>query len=145
MKQLLFIVLFLSASLFAQSDWQRWEKKSVEYQIHQAEHSQIVSTESPSFLSFMKQGYSFLISDLDGDNCPFYPTCSAFFVQSVNRTNFITGVLMFADRFTRDSNLFKSKTHYPRYINGKLYDPVENYLLIESKIIPKFQKGKGND
>ncbi|MBU0475828.1 MAG: membrane protein insertion efficiency factor YidD [Bacteroidetes bacterium] len=86
-------------------------------------------------MSFMQQSYSFLISDLDGDNCPFYPTCSSFFVQSVNETNIIKGTLMFADRFTRDSNIFKSRSHYPKHISGKLFDPIQNYLLTDSTII----------
>ena len=47
---------------------------------------------------------------------------------------------MFADRFTRDLNLFK-KGHYPLYKTGKFYDPVTNYKLLsnEIKVIPSNQ------
>jgi putative component of membrane protein insertase Oxa1/YidC/SpoIIIJ protein YidD len=128
-KLLVYIFLLFSFSLYAQqADWKRWKRIEPDYR-----NCKIVVNkgdfQSDDFFSLLKKGYSFFISDVDGDNCPFYPTCSAFFVQAVNRTNFVQGILMFADRFTRDSNPFKSYTHYPRYINGKLYDPVDNYLL----------------
>ncbi len=77
----------------------------------------------------LKWGYSFFISDHDGDNCPFYPTCSEFFVQAVRETNFFQGFFMFADRFTRDTNLLKGMKHYPLHVSERFYDPVCNYKL----------------
>ena len=131
----LIIMFFLFPILLsAQTDWERWEKKDMDYQISQNK-APIDSLQSASVMSFLKKSYSFFISDVDGDNCPFYPTCSSFYVQAVHRTNIFQGTLMFADRFTRDSNLFKSHTHYPHHISGRLFDPVDNYLLNDSTII----------
>ncbi len=130
------LILILSSLGFAQTDWKRWQKVDVSYSIKsnglKASH---VHKKSSSTLSILKDGYSFFISDLDGDNCPFYPTCSSFFVESVRETNIIKGTLMFADRFTRDSNLFKTREHYATHISGRLYDPIKNYLLTDSTII----------
>ncbi len=78
--------------------------------------------------------YGFLISDLDGDNCPFYPSCSHFFVRAVRQTNLLQGSLMFADRFTRDSNIFKDLSQYPVRVHGRLYDPVFLYTLDSTQI-----------
>lgn len=135
MKKILLITVFLSVCLQAQTDWERWEKIDFVSQFQNLGKSENETLQKSSFLSVLKDSYSFLISDLDGDNCPFYPTCSNFFVHAVHETNILKGTLMFADRFTRDSNLFKSKLHYAYHISGKLYDPIDNYLLADSSII----------
>jgi putative component of membrane protein insertase Oxa1/YidC/SpoIIIJ protein YidD len=135
MKKILLITVFLSVCLQAQTDWERWEKVDFVSQFQNLGKGENETLQKSSFLSVLKDSYSFLISDLDGDNCPFYPTCSNFFVHAVHETNILKGTLMFADRFTRDSNLFKSKLHYAYHISGKLYDPIDNYLLADSSII----------
>jgi len=135
MRILVFIFLFANI-VIAQTDWNRWQKAEVNYSTDVKGNKENHNHESSSSsLSILKDGYSFLISDLDGDNCPFYPTCSTFFVESVSETNFIKGTLMFADRFTRDSNLFKTREHYPTHISGRLFDPIANYLLTDSTTI----------
>jgi putative component of membrane protein insertase Oxa1/YidC/SpoIIIJ protein YidD len=78
--------------------------------------------------------YWFFISDVDGDNCPFRPTCSSFFLQSVNETNIFQASLMFFDRFTRDINIEKGHNHYPRQRAGYYYDPAQNYTLNQGRI-----------
>ncbi|MCF6268890.1 MAG: membrane protein insertion efficiency factor YidD [Melioribacteraceae bacterium] len=136
MKIVLFIIIIFTNLTIAQTDWIRWGKAEVDYSLEiEGVEDNYNSETSSSPLTLLKDGYSFLISDLDGNNCPFYPTCSSFFVEAVSRTNFVKGTLMFADRFTRDSNLFKSHEHYPTHVSGKLYDPTENYQLHDSTII----------
>jgi putative component of membrane protein insertase Oxa1/YidC/SpoIIIJ protein YidD len=83
-------------------------------------------------------GYWFFISGVDGDNCPFQPSCSSFFVESVKETNLIQGILMFADRFTRDINFYKREEHYPRAGNGRYFDPASLYTLKKEKISDLF-------
>lgn len=144
MKNLfLLIFVFITISLNAQTDWQRWGAKEISYELPQPEKKDYSIDRSgfvPSTVSVLKNAYYFLISDLDGDNCPFHPTCSNFFVESVKETNIFQGALMFADRFTRDLNIFK-KGHYPLYKTGKFFDPVTNHKLSlnEIKVIPSNQ------
>lgn len=136
MKIVLFLIL-CSGVVTAQTDWVRWGKADVDYEIHsQHQHSHSIDNSSfgSTILSALQISYAVLISDVDGDNCPFYPTCSSFFVNSIKETNIFQGTLMFADRFTRDSNLFKRKGHYPIYSSGKLYDPTYNYYLDQDKV-----------
>lgn len=129
MLKTLIIFILCGSSILAQTDWERWEAKDISYEMNVDKHSHI-NENSPSFiLSALKGTYSFFISDLDGDNCPYSPTCSSFFIQSVQRTNIIKGSLMFADRFMRDSNLFKSREQYKTIVRNHLFDPVDNYLL----------------
>ena len=135
-KKVLFFLIFISLG-FAQTDWQKWGKKEVEYTIpieKDREYSFDSETVPVAFVSALKNTYWFLFSDHDGDNCPFHPTCSQFLMNAVKETNILKGSLMFADRFTRDTNLFKSKDHYPLHSSGRLYDPVHNYLLNYSRI-----------
>ncbi|MCX8009515.1 MAG: membrane protein insertion efficiency factor YidD [Ignavibacteria bacterium] len=72
--------------------------------------------------------YQELVSNFDGDNCPFEPSCSNFFLEGVRRTNLIEAILIFSDRLIRDFNVFNRKD-YPLSKNGKLLDPIEKYLL----------------
>jgi putative component of membrane protein insertase Oxa1/YidC/SpoIIIJ protein YidD len=115
----------------------KWEAKQISYELpitHLHEYTIDKSSFGMTILSSFRNIYYFFISDLDGDNCPFYPSCSAFFIQSVKETNILNGGLMFADRFTRDLNLLKGMNHYPIYKSGKFFDPPFNYTLNSQKI-----------
>ena len=128
--RVIILLIFLSGLLFAQRETERWGKKKVNY----LPLSEETETKSGGFLAGIQKVYKFTISDLDGDNCPFYPSCSAFLVQANQKAGFFRSMLMFADRFTRDTNLFKGKNHYPHHHTGKFYDPVDNHLHYEKYI-----------
>ncbi len=133
----------MAIPLFSQTDWQRWEAAEPNYTIQSPYLStQFFDSSSVEIeiLSTVRNGYAFLISDLDGDNCPFYPSCSRFFILSVKETNFFQGLLMFADRFTRDTNIFKDLSKYPKHKSGKLYDPVFLYTLNVEKLDKTYLK-----
>ena len=131
MKFVLFI-LILSSSLFAQTDWQRWQKSEINYteRIDNSERSYSLRADDPFefLLKTTAVTYWFFISDVDGDNCPFDPSCSSFFLASVKASNLVEGTLMFADRFTRDINVF-NRSNYPVTKSRRLADPPEKYLL----------------
>ena len=136
-------IFFLAISLFtfaasAQTDWVKWRKAEVNYEkpnrfrhrnysFHETSIPQIAAKS-------LANAYWFFISDVDGDNCPFQPTCSSFLLQSVKETNLFQGTLMFFDRFTRDYNFIKRYERYPRVKNGHYYDPVTLYTLDKNKI-----------
>jgi len=137
MKNLFLLFLLTATITYAQTDWVKWEVQKASYvtfpvtdNSNQSSNSGFVSTLVSGLVSF----YQFLISDLDGDNCPFYPSCSRFFVRAAKSSGIFKGTLMFVDRFTRDMNFFKGHTHYPLHKVGKFYDPSENYQLDQSRI-----------
>ena len=138
MKVILFIFLiFFCSDIVAQSDWNRWEADNSIYQLKEVkdrDYSLDKSNIGTLTLTAVRNLYWFAFSDLDGDNCPFHPTCSAFFVEAAKKTNLIQGLLMFADRFTRDTNFFKKFGHYKIDETGKFFDPVDNYTLNENLI-----------
>ncbi|MEG8947647.1 membrane protein insertion efficiency factor YidD [Rosettibacter firmus] len=126
MKYFLCVFLFTITLCKAQSDWIKWDKVVVSYKIHNESNSS--QKNEKDALTFSKAIYNFFISDLDGDNCPFNPSCSEFFIEAVRKTDILQGTLIFVDRFTRELNLFKRINGYPKLMNGKLYDPVTNYF-----------------
>jgi len=138
MKSLLIIGLLFYSSLSAQPERERWTKAEVSYELP-APGSRIYRISASSLGSTLETGfmftYKFFISDLDGDNCAFHPSCSSFFIESVRETNLIKGWLMFGDRFMRDTNFLKRRGYYPQHRSGKLYDPVHNYTLHNSEVI----------
>ena len=133
-----FLFFFLSVTLLsAQTELVKWESQQVSYELpaHQShDYSIDKSSFGLSILSVARNAYYFFVSDLDGDNCAFSPTCSAFFIQAVKETSIIKGTLMFADRFTRDINFFKGSNHYPLLPTNKFFDPAYNYTLHSAKI-----------
>jgi len=133
----LIILILLSVTVFAQSETHRWSGKKADCkipEISERNYSIDDSSVMMTVVSGFQYAYYFLVSDYDGDNCPFTPTCSNFFVQSVKRTNLLQGALMFADRFTRDLN-FIEREKYPRSETGRLIDLPRNYELNESGIV----------
>ena len=138
-KKYFFIVLFLlQLTSLSQTDWVRWEKSDPAYQINdtyiERDYDLSINSVSDILVKPVINAYWFFISDVDGANCPFNPSCSSFLVQSINETNMFQGLLMFFDRFTRDTNIYGRSDHYPRFGGKHFYDPVTLYTLDEKKI-----------
>jgi len=137
-KYLLIVILLSPLTIHSQTDWVRWEKSDPTYQINdtylEREYDLSIGSTTDIIVKPVVNAYWFFISDVDGDNCPFNPTCSSFLVQSIEETNVIQGTAMFFDRFTRDTNIFRRHEHYPNYGINHFYDPVSLYTLDEEKI-----------
>ena len=144
MKNLLIVLISLPVLLSAQTETQKWGKADISYQMNSINIGRSNGIESGSIsdiiVSSLTNVYWIFISDVDGDNCSFSPTCSSFFVESVKETNLIQGTLMFADRLTRDTNFIDRQHRYPIASNGRLYDIPSSYKLDPSaiKYIPPF-------
>ena len=137
-KNILFLFYLAQITLYSQTDWVRWEKSDPAYQVKDTylERKYDLSIESFSDLIVKPiiNSYWLFISDVDGANCPFNPSCSSFLLQSIKETNVFKGTLMFFDRFTRDTNIFGRHEHYPRYGKNHYYDPINLYTLDKNKI-----------
>ena len=138
MKIFIIIFLYCTVNIFAQNDWIKWGKANYSYQIKSMfQHRNYSLDEKNSerfLLKSIVDSYWLLISDVDGDNCSFNPTCSNFFLQSVDKTNIVQGSLMFFDRFTRDMDIFGKVGYYPRVSDGHFYDPTSLYLMNQDSI-----------
>ena len=138
MRITLFLIIISFSTAFSQTDWVKWEKVEYSYEKPNEYRHRVYSFEADHAGEFIAKSignaYWFFISDLDGDNCPFRPSCSFFLIQSAKETNLLQGTLMFFDRFTRDMNIYKGHDHYPRVKKGYYYDPITLYTLDEDKI-----------
>ncbi len=104
-------IFVLFSTLIAQNEFSHWK---VNYSIT----TEVIS---PAKMSLFAKIYIVTISDYDGDNCRFSPTCSNFFWESSRTTNFFEANLMFGDRFLRDINILNSE-EYSKNENGFLID-----------------------
>ena len=137
---LIFTVSFFALNVFTycQLSDLKWQKTDLSYekpteQVHR-DYSFKADNAGEFLTKSLTNAYWFFISDVDGDNCPFRPTCCAFLLQSAKETNIFQASLMFFDRFTRDLNIFDRMNHYPRYGALHFHDPVDLYTLNEDKI-----------
>lgn len=145
MKLFILLCLTFTYTAFSQTENYRWEKADFTFRIEQKKPKKAITfdSENPA-VNLTKSfvfGYRLLISEPDGDNCPFHPSCSTFLIDAVEQTNLIQGTLMFFDRFTRDASFIGRNSRYPKHTSGKLYDPAEQYsfkyynFILSSEIV----------
>ncbi len=95
MKLLIIICLIYPIKIFAQSDWIKWGKANYSYLVRENFQHRDYSLDKKNLgrvlLKTFADAYWLVISDVDGDNCSFNPTCSNFFLQSVEKTNIVQG------------------------------------------------------
>ena len=137
LKVIIFSLLFITPA-FCQIENLKWRKADLSYEKPINQSPRDYSFEADNAGEFLTKSlanaYWFFISDVDGDNCPFRPSCSSFLIQSAKETNIFQGSLMFFDRFTRDMNIAKGHDHYPKVSAGYYYDPPQNYTLNQGRI-----------
>jgi putative membrane protein insertion efficiency factor len=76
--------------------------------------------------------YQKFVSTSQGDVCNFYPSCSQFGREAVEKHGILWGSLMAADRLMRCNPWAHTNLHsyYSGIKKSKLYDPIErNYIF----------------
>jgi len=133
MKIIIIFFFVFAIIVFPQPKLVKWGKAEINYALPEKIEKRDSNVESENAGELVSKtfimAYWFFISDVDGDNCPFYPSCSGFFIESVMETNLVQGTLMFFDRFTRDMNFVNRSQKYPGHISGKYFDPPVLYSL----------------
>jgi len=130
---ILIVCLFLLSDIIhPQQENSVWGFKKPDYNLHthEVKKEYTYSFDSPAdFLTIpVIYTYWFAISEPDGDNCPFYPSCSSFLVEGIQSYGFFRGSLLFWDRFTRDTNFTNRKKKYPILHEHKYLDLPQLYL-----------------
>lgn len=149
MKLIIIFLFAFSYSVFSQSEFDKWEKAEYLYRTDNSHHNTDISFDSDNPFELIAKSfvysYRLLISDVDGDNCPFHPSCSSFLLDAVEETNIITGTLMFFDRFTRDASFIGRNERYPAHKSGKLYDPAYLYVFNSTNDLPVSKKSNDEE
>ncbi len=65
-----------------------------------------------------------VISPVDGDRCPSYPTCSAYSIQAYERNGALLGTLMTVDRLFHEPSEAEFAPTIEVYGVVRIYDPV---------------------
>lgn len=75
--------------------------------------------------------YQKLLTDIETHNCPMKPSCSAFAVEVIKKTNPFKAILLISDRLIRDNGF--ARRYYRTDKDGKLLDPSQRYLDCEKE------------
>jgi putative component of membrane protein insertase Oxa1/YidC/SpoIIIJ protein YidD len=81
--------------------------------------------EFQAFMNLLFIGYKRFVSVQDANRCQFYPSCSQYAWQAVQKKGILLGMLAGFDRLTRCNGM--NDENYPVYDAnmGLLYDPVK--------------------
>ncbi len=129
MDKILFILFISISSLLFTQDW-GWdltEKKEF-----------TTSKRGETIFKSLITYYQKEVSPIQGDRCPFYPSCSHFTLKSMELFGFNLGLIMGIERiyYRENYGLFHEPTYYEKiYLNGRrrLYDiPWANNIFKES-------------
>lgn len=124
-----FFVLILAINVESK-EWGPWDKDSI-YEVEvneQPSHQQksnLVSQTATFPIKLLITFFQKVISPVDGATCDFYPTCSAYAKQALNKHGLFLGLVMASERVIRDHSpegydlIYKFDRYY-------VYDPVEN-------------------
>ena len=81
------------------------------------------SMSSPFFISLLNF-FSTVISPVDGDRCPSYPTCAAYSREAYQKHGAFLGTLMTVDRLFHEADESRFSPTVVVYGVGRIYDPV---------------------
>lgn len=77
-------------------------------------------------VGFLYGFYKDFISPNDANSCVFYPSCSTYAVEAINKQGFINGSLSAADRLLRCNGSKQKRDVYEKKIGSdRYYDPVK--------------------
>ena len=83
------------------------------------------SMSSPFFISLLNF-FSAVISPVDGDRCPSYPTCAAYSKEAFQKHGALLGTLMTVDRLFHEADESRFSPTVEVYGVGRIYDPVSS-------------------
>ena len=81
------------------------------------------SMSSPFFISLLNF-FSKVISPVDGDRCPSYPTCAAYSKEAYQKHGAFVGTLMTVDRLLHEADEPRFSPTVEVHGVGRIYDPV---------------------
>ena len=89
----------------------------------ETETARNTSMSSPFFISLLNL-FSTVISPVDGDRCPSYPTCAAYSREAYQKHGAFLGTLMTVDRLFHEADESSFSPTVVVYGVGRIYDPV---------------------
>jgi hypothetical protein len=134
----LFFVVALAISAQAEEDLLHgpWDSPLYRELVQkEKENRRNTSMSSPFFISLLNF-FSKVISPVDGDRCPSYPTCAAYSKEAYQKHGALIGTLMTVDRLFHEADEPRFSPTVEVHGVGRIYDPVS---------ANEFWKRKGKD
>lgn len=123
---ILFLCLAASSYGFSQSTSEIQRLKAL-FPVEKPEKSPITQLDFSNEIQLILTGsfnfYKKYISTQDALHCSFYPSCSAYAIETVQTNGFI-GIFDAIDRLTR-CNGFSPEKYHVHTISNRFYDPVK--------------------
>lgn len=128
---LILIITFLTVPAHASSaDWGPWDRDRSFAMEHEPAPQQtpernLISTIAVSPAILLISFFQTVVSPVDGASCDFYPTCSAYARQAIQKHGLVIGLAMASERLCR---IHSPAGYEPvkKYGNYYYHDPVEN-------------------
>lgn len=89
-----------------------------------AQKKQVKPTAAASFFTSMLTFFQRVISPVDGDRCPSYPTCAAYSKEAYEKHGALIGTFMTVDRLFHEASEAKFSPTVEVYGVPRIYDPV---------------------
>jgi hypothetical protein len=101
-----------------------WDSPSYRAMVQkETEARRNTSISSPFFVSLLNF-FSKVISPVDGDRCPSYPTCAAYSKEAYQKHGALVGTLMTVDRLFHEADEPMFSPTVEVHGVGRIYDPV---------------------
>ena len=121
MGLILVVPLNSSAEYPVEDPW-NWPAKNTT--APQQQEAQKKPTIVAGFFTTLLSFFTNVVSPVDGDRCPSYPTCAAYSKQAYQKHGAVLGTLMTVDRLFHEADEYRFSPTVE--VNGvqRLYDPV---------------------
>ena len=119
---LVFLLPLNSAAEYPVEDPWNWPVKNTTAQ--EQEKAQKKPSLATGFFSSLVTFFSKVISPVDGDRCPSYPTCAAYSKQAYQEHGAVVGTLMTVDRLFHEADEPRFSPTVEVHGVRRLYDPV---------------------
>jgi uncharacterized protein len=123
-------IFFNGPAHSSSSDWGPWDRDRI-YALEQqpapqqSPHRNLLSTIAAAPGILLISFFQTVVSPVDGASCDFYPTCSAYAKQALQKHGLFIGLVMASERLCR---LHSPEGYEPieKFGTYYYYDPVEN-------------------
>jgi len=101
-----------------------WDQRSTGAPASSQPRSAETPSPAASFFRLLVTFFQRVISPVDGDRCPSYPTCSAYSIQAYEQHGAVLGTLMTVDRLFHENSEADFAPIIEVHGVSRIYDPV---------------------
>ena len=101
-----------------------WDSPAYRFFSQNQEANRISTSQTAPVFTFLLTFFSKVISPVDGDRCPSYPSCAAYSKQAYQEHGALIGTLMTVDRLIHEADEGKFSPIVEVHGVTRIYDPL---------------------